>query len=196
MHCDQPNDVQKVLDGGIVMPPEGIALSRGPFGLGLITTHAVRAGEAIHRSDWFTVPDTERSFRVRTPVDGEIETLTITRLHSVKYGDTRTFDIPGCFMNDSCNPTSTSVDLVEEGRGEVTLYDQVALVDLAPGDAVTRDYTLFDWDCDGHQFVCACGSAGCYGRVAGFQGLPSDTQDRLRDRIYYASARMSSLINP
>jgi len=186
-------EVQRALDRDVVLPPDGIALTRTRFGLGLVTTRTVRAGEAIYRSDWFTVPDVEHALVVRTPVDGQIETLTITRMHSVRYLDTRTFDVPGCFMNHSCDPTSMSIDLVVDGEAEVTVYDQVALVDLSPGDPVTCDYTLFDWDCDGHQFTCSCGADGCYGTVAGFQGLPPETQARLLDRISYASAHGWSL---
>lgn len=185
---DRLRDVQRSLDRDIALPPDGIALTRTRFGLGLVTTREVRAGEAIYRSDWFTVPDVEHALVVRTPVDGQVETLTITRMHSVRYRDTRTFDVPGCFMNHSCDPTSMSIDLVVDGADEVTLYEQVALVDLAPGDPVTCDYTLFDWDCDGHQFTCSCGAVDCYGRVEGFQGLPPATQARLLDRITYASA--------
>ncbi len=188
MSGDRLADLQEALARDIVLPPDGIALTRTRLGLGLVTTRKVRAGESIYRSDWFTVPDADHSLVVRTPVDGRIETLTITTMHSVRYRDTRTFDVPGCFMNHSCSPTSMSVDLVVDGEDEVTLYDQVALVDLAPGDPVTCDYTLFDWDCDGHQFTCSCGAGDCYGRVEGFQGLPPETQSRLLDRIIYASA--------
>lgn len=195
MHYDTHliHELQPHLEGRVFPAPEGVELRRGAFGLGLVVTRPVRAGEAIYRSGWFTVPNADHSYRVLVEVDGNIEELLVTRTHSVKYRDTRTFDIPGCFMNHSCSPTSTSVDLTDDGNDEVTLYDQVALVDLAPGDPITCDYTLFDWDCDGHCFTCSCGSPECYGPVAGFEGLPRDVQDRLMDRIFYESARMWSV---
>ncbi|HAN71409.1 MAG TPA: hypothetical protein DCQ36_07435 [Actinobacteria bacterium] len=183
-------DLQPRLEGRIFRAPEGVALSRGVYGLGLVVTRPVRAGEAIYRSGWFTVPNADHSYRVLVEIDGSVEEVDVTRTHSVKYRDTRTFDIPGCFMNHACSPTSVSVDLVGDGSDDVTLYDQVALVDLAPGDPINCDYTLFDWDCDGHCFTCSCGSAECYGPVAGFEGLPRHLQERLMDQISYESARM------
>jgi len=183
-------DLQPSLDGRVFLPPEGVVLRRGPFGLGLAVTRPVRAGDVIYSSDWFTVPDRPHAYRVRAEVDGAIEEVEVTTTHSVKYGDTRTFDVPGCFMNHACDPTSISIDRAPDGADEVTHYDQVALVDLEPGDPITCDYTLFDWDCDGHQFTCACGSPRCYGRIAGFAGLPPQVQRELADRISYESARM------
>ena len=185
-------DLQPRLEGHVFRAPEGVALRRGPYGLGLVATRPFGAGEPLYRSGWFTVPNQEHAYRVLVEVDGAVEELHVTRTHSVKYRDVRTFDIPGCFMNHSCSPTSTSVDLTPDGGDEVTMYDQVALVDIAAGDPITCDYTLFDWDCDGHRFSCSCGAPECYGLVAGFEGLPRHVQDRLLDRIFYESARMWS----
>lgn len=183
-------DLQPQLDGRVFTAPDGIALRRGPHGLGLYVTRAFRAGDVIYSSGWFTVPDAPHAYRVLAEVDGEVEALEVTTLHSVKYTDIRTFDVPGCFMNHACEPTSASVDRIDGEGAEVTVYDQVALVDLEPGDPITCDYTLFDWDCDGHQFTCACGAPRCYGRIAGFAGLPAERQRELEDRIIYESARM------
>lgn len=183
-------DLQPTLEGRIFRAPDGVALRHGPHGLGLYTTRSVNAGEVIYSSGWFTVPDEEHSYRALAEVDGEIREVEVTTVHSVKYGDTRTFDIPGCFMNHACEPTSISIDRVIDDGDEVTVYDQVALINLDPGDPITCDYTLFDWDCDGHQFTCACGAMRCYGDIAGFAGLPADLQRELEDRISYESARM------
>jgi len=69
-------------------------------------------------------------------------------------------------------------------------YQQVALVDLQPGDQITCDYVLFDWDCDGHQFTCTCGAPGCYGEIAGFAALPPEVQQSLAHRISVDVARI------
>ncbi|MEY3091866.1 MAG: hypothetical protein RL413_872 [Actinomycetota bacterium] len=184
-------DLQRQLEGRIFRPPSGVALINGTFGLGLVVTRSVRAGEAIYRSDhWFTVPNDDHSFPVLVEIDGRVQEVHISRTHSVKYRDMRGFDIPGCFMNHACSPTSKSVGLDGDGSGYSPLYDQVALVDLEPGDPINCDYTLFDWDCDGHCFTCSCGAAECYGVVAGFEGLPRHVQDRLVDQISDESARM------
>ena len=182
-------DLQPELDGRIFAPPDGVVLRRGPHGLGLHVTRACRAGEVIYSSGWFTVPDVPHAYRVLAEVDGALEVLEVTTVHSVKYDDTRTFDVPGCFMNHACEPTSVSIDRIVGDGDEVTVYDQVALVDLAPGDPITCDYTLFDWDCDGHQFTCACGATRCYGDIAGFAGLAPEIQRELEHRISYESAR-------
>ncbi|MCF8553289.1 MAG: SET domain-containing protein [Candidatus Nanopelagicales bacterium] len=181
-------DLQSQLDGKIFRSPEGVALTRGPMGLGLIVTRPFRAGEVIYRNESFTVPDTDHSYRVLVEIDGSVEEVRVTRTQSVKYGDGREFDIPGTFINHACNPTSRFVDLVADGGDEY--YEQVALVDLAPGDPITIDYTLHDWDCDGHVFTCLCGSSECYGLVAGFKGLPRHVQDTMIHRILGETARM------
>lgn len=186
-------DLQPLLDGRVFTPPAGVELRRGARGLGIHVTRPVRAGEVIYTSGWFTVPDVDHAYRVTTIVDGEPEELTITRLHSVRYGTTRSFDVPGCFMNHACAPTSMSVDRVVDGAVEATVYDEIALVDLAPGDEITCDYALFDWDCDGHAFTCACGAAQCYGEFAGLQSLPRQIQERLAPRLSYEAARMWAL---
>ena len=183
-------DLQPLLEGRIFTPPEGVVLRHGPYGLGLYVTRARRAGEVIYSSGWFTVPDEPHAYRVMAEVDGVLETLEVTTVHSVKYDDTRTFDVPGCFMNHACEPTSISIDRIVGDGDEITVYDQVALVDLQPGDPITCDYTLFDWDCDGHQFTCACGSPRCYGDIGGFAGLLPERKRELEDRISYESARM------
>ena len=90
--------LQPQLEGRIFRSPEGVALRRGPFGLGLIVMRPVRAGEAIYQSDWFTVPNADHSYRVLVEIDGSVEEVRVTRTHSVKYHDARTFDIPGCFQ--------------------------------------------------------------------------------------------------
>lgn len=183
-------DLQAHLDGRVFAAPDGVVLRPGPYGLGLYATRAVRAGEVIYSSGWFTVPDEPHAYRALAEVDGEVREVEVTTVHSVKYGDTRTFDIPGCFMNHACEPTSISIDRIVGDGHEVTVYDQVALRDLVPGDPITCDYTLFDWDCDGHQFACGCGASRCYGDIAGFAGLTEDRQRELEGRISYESARM------
>ena len=86
-----------------------------------------------------------------------------------------------------------SRDFIDESVGAVTVYEQIATHDLEAGDEIACDYTLFDWDCDGHQFECQCGSTRCYGFVGGFSSLPAATQAELADRIYYESERMWNL---
>ena len=181
----------RILGEEVITPPPGVRVRRGPGGLSLHVTTPVRAGDVIYRADEIRVPDDGGTYRARLLVDGTIEDIVITPMHTVRYKGARTFDIPGCFMNHSCDPSSVSRDV--EGPTGVVSYAQVATRDLAPGDEITCDYTLFDWDCDGHQFQCTCGSAHCYGYIAGFGALPPSTQERLADSIYYEAERMWDL---
>ena len=183
-------DVTALLRDSVFASPPGVALSRGPHGLRLIVTRPYRAGEVIYESPWWTVPDEDHEFMAVVIVNNRPEPVTITRMHSVRYDDTRSLDIPGCFMNHSCDPSSYTRDIVHPGEQFASTYEQIATRDLAPGDEITCDYTLFDWDCDGHTFECTCGSANCYGRVAGFVALPRDLQERLAPFTLYETERM------
>lgn len=187
---DNFDDVESLTRGVGFLPPDGVALCNGPWGLSLRVTRHFTTGEVIYASGWWTVPDVDHSFEARVLVDDVFQTHAITRVHSVKYASTRSIDIPGCFMNHSCDPSSVSADIVMPGEENSTRYEQRALRDLVPGDEITCDYTLFDWDCDGHQFTCRCGAPQCYGEVRGFEGLPADVQARLLHGINYETERM------
>jgi hypothetical protein len=52
--------------------------------------------------------------------------------------------------------------------------------DIAVGDEITCDYSVFDYDCDGHAIeACGCGSAACRGSMNGFRGLSLAEQVRV-----------------
>lgn len=179
------------LDGRLFPSPNGIALRRGNHGLGLYATRRFLAGEIIYTSEWFAVPDDDQTYRVLVEIDGSVEEIDITTAHSVRFGDLRMLDIPGCFMNHACEPTSSSIDHESsDGHEPATAYDQVASVAVYPGDEVTCDYVLFDWDCHGHQFACNCGAPSCRGRIAGFAALPQSVQESLSSRVNTDVARM------
>lgn len=170
--------------------PPGMRLSRGPHGLGLYATRPFAAGEVIYGTQPFVVPTDGHRYRVSVEIDGLRESVEISEMHSVKYGDVRLLDIPGCFMNHSCAPNSYSADEILADGTPTGAYRQVALVDLQPGDQITCDYVLFDWDCDGHQFTCTCGAPWCYGEIAGFAALAPAVQHWLASRISIDVARI------
>lgn len=174
----------------IFTPPPGVRVQRGPGGLSLHVTTPVRAGEVIYRAHEITIADDGRTYLIHVQVGDEVEDIVITSMHTVRYMGVRTFDIPGCFMNHSCDPTSVSRDVLDPSTGKVIAYEQIATRNLYPGDEITCDYTLFDWDCDGHQFHCHCGSDGCYGFIGGFRSLDPATQQRFQGEIYYETERM------
>jgi hypothetical protein len=179
-----PADFQTYLDAHVIVAPAGVELRRGPHGLGLFVTRPFHQGEEVLRAIEFHIPDDDHIYRARVQVGGAIEEIDVTPMQSVRYEGFRAIDLPGCLMNHSCDPSTLSID-VKDDAGEKTVgYIQVATRDLVPGDEITCDYVLFDWDGDGHRFECQCGSPGCYGYVAGFVSLPPETQEKLADRIY------------
>lgn len=184
------DDVQSQLDGHVFRPPEGAVLRQGEYGLGLYTTRSFSAGDILYTTSWYTVAADDRVLRALVEVDGTVQEMELTRKHSVRSVGGRILDIPGCFMNHSCEPTTVSMDHAVEGDGDPSYYHQVVLVDLEPGDHITCDYLIFDWDCDGHQFTCECGSDQCYGEIAGFSGLPREEQERIADRIAWDVRRL------
>jgi hypothetical protein len=68
------------------------------------------------------------------------------------------------FVNHSCRPT-TGLRLTPMG------YRMVALVDIAPGDELTYDYSTYIGDTP-ERLACACGTTACRGTVGPFRELP------------------------
>jgi hypothetical protein len=51
-------------------------------------------------------------------------------------------------------------------------FNSFALKDINPGDEITCDYAVFDYECDGHEIeMCGCGSDKCRGAMRGFKHL-------------------------
>ena len=96
-----------------------------------------------------------------------------TELHStfVNEGARRLLALFDALMNHSCDPNSASRQTPEQLAQRK--YDQIAVWDIIPGDEITCDYTLFEYDCRGDGAIekCLCGSANCMGAVMGFKYL-------------------------
>ena len=78
--------------------------------------------------------------------------------NSVKEGDQRIIYHFGGFINHSCDENSISIEDPETGKNY-----QVAIKDIKAGEELSCNYLHFDYDCDGHQFICKCGSDSCFG---------------------------------
>jgi hypothetical protein len=154
-------------------------VKRGPHGyFGLYATQAFPKDSVLYRGQQRFVPNIYKEYdMILDHEDGT--TLTIpsnTHTHCVWFTDTKrwlyTFD---AFTNHSCNPTTISRTISSES------YDAVALVDIQPGDEITCDYNVYEYDCvDKTIDVCNCNSKDCVGRVAGFRYLAPEQQ---RQRI-------------
>lgn len=46
------------------------------------------------------------------------------------------------------------------------------------------NYLHFDYECDGHQFLCACGAGHCYKEIRGFKGLKLEEQMEIYPYAY------------
>jgi SET domain len=73
-------------------------------------------------------------------------------------------------MNHSCSP-NCYCPLVRR-TGDRLSYDAMAVQDIHPGDEITCDYALFDYDCNGHEIAaCHCEAPNCRGSMRGFRSL-------------------------
>jgi hypothetical protein len=101
-------------------------------------------GTVIHADDFFNLPPE----MVRLTVQIEEELYLVTD-DPDRVG-------PGDYVNHSCNPNSGI-------HGHTML---VAMRDISPGEEICFDYAMTDGS-PYEEFVCACGSANCRGRVTG-----------------------------
>ena len=159
--------------------PSGLELELTEYGLGLFATRAFDAGEVIYRSGWFTVEDTEHRFVTTVVSANGAREVEITTLHSVRFNGNRIFDIPGCFMNHDCRGNSVP----RYADDDPHTYEEIATAPIAAGEQITCNYLLFDWECDGHTFTCACGQPECFGEIRGFAHLSPEQQEYLAPHI-------------
>jgi len=146
--------------------------------LGIFARYDFAAGTDIYSHSSRPLPE-HTKIQLDTPA-GPV--LIDMKLHGVKRADgLRDYFGFDSFMNHSCDPTTFSVVLPEHaGTGG---YITRAARAIRAGDEITCNYLLFDWDCDGHAFDCLCEAKNCFGRIAGFSGLPFETQLNLVDEL-------------
>ncbi len=68
--------------------------------------------------------------------------------------------------NHSCSP-NTGIR-----NNELGLYDLVTLQEIKPGEAITWDYAMAEWEVGGVPGSCLCGSENCRGRISGASEVP------------------------
>jgi hypothetical protein len=163
----------------IAVIPERIELKPTKHGyLGIFAKYDFPKGTDIYSHVFRQVSADDRII-LATPfgdVPIDINAHTVRRADGLR--DYFGFD---SFMNHSCDPSTISVAYA--GDVEINKYYTQAAKDLKAGDEITCNYLLFDWDCDGHSFDCLCGAAECFGRIAGFAGLPFDAQVRFAEHL-------------
>ena len=81
-------------------------------------------------------------------------------------------------MNHSCSPNCYCP--LSYHTPDLMCYNTIAEKDIHPGDEITCDYALFDYECDGHEIAeCGCKSPSCRGQMLGFKYLSLDEKVRV-----------------
>jgi len=159
------SDYAHVLD---IKRPEAFELKQTPYGLGMFVTRDVKKGDVVYRGQSLLIPDIPGAVLLRDGSDFFLELDVVT--HSVlrHNGGKRELYAYDGFMNHSCDPSTTSVDVT----ADETVYNQVAKRDMQKGDQITCDYETFEWDCKDKAIDnCGCGTAKCRRRVWGYKHI-------------------------
>ena len=98
------------------------------------------------------------------------EILSVNHVHASQIGENE-FVTPIGFMalvNHSCDP-NCGIKVNETGA-----HDYVAMVDISPGEEVTFDYAMQNYQIGYFPSQCLCGAQACRGQVGGWKELPAD----------------------
>ena len=187
-HTEQPNCYKPVsrrlsisTDGGSQeihqTIPDGVEIKKAVYGNGIFATKFFPKGSVVYVGSQIVIPNEYAEFRLVIENTGNSYSLN-TDTHSVQFSDSeRWLYLFDSFMNHSCSPTTISRQTPEQKRDNQ--YQTVALRDIHPGDEITCDYNLFEYDCHGKVIdQCLCGSPLCIGRVAGYKFLSREEQKR------------------
>ena len=156
--------------------PDGVEVRKAPYGYGLFATKAFLKGSVVYIGQQIVIPNVYNEFRLVLDNQGGAQFKLDTDTHSVQFSDSeRWLYLFDSFMNHSCDPTTISRQTAQQR--EQNVYETAALKDIQPGDEITCDYNLFEYDCHGKVIEkCLCGSTRCINRVAGFRYLPLSEQ--------------------
>ncbi len=160
--------------------PRGIAIRPTSYGVGLFATAPFRKGEVLYRGFSVLVPDVQRdvlAYFTNGDTNEECQYEMNVIKHSVQrcVGGLRELYTFDSFMNHSCSPTTISQNEINQSDGAE--YDTVAVRDILPGEEITCDYDLFEWDCEDKGIMnCLCGAPDCRKNVRGFRHLPLEKQ--------------------
>lgn len=146
--------------------PEGIEIRPTAYGLGMFVNKHFPAGSIIYTGQARVIPNRFQRFLLETdqgtfPLDTETHSVAISETERHLY----LFD---AFMNHSCDPSTHSFQFAESELE----YHTMCRVDMKPGDEITCDYNVFEYDCKGKEiFKCECRTKACIGEIRGFKFL-------------------------
>jgi len=157
--------------------PQGVEVKQAQYGNGVFATRFFSAGSVVYTGTQMVIPNEYAEFRLVINNTGNSYCLN-TETHSVQFSvSERWLYLFDSFMNHSCNPTTISRQSLSQKQ--TNQYQTVALRDIHPGDEITCDYNLFEYDCHGKVIDrCLCGSPICIGRIAGYKFLDPEEQKR------------------
>ena len=159
--------------------PDGIEIRRVPYGYGIFATKFFPATSTIYTGHQLVIPNRYAEFRLVIDNGKGGEFMISTETHAVQFNESERFlYLFDSFTNHSCDPTTESRNF--RVHSDHQTYDTVAVRDIHPGDEITCNYNLYEYDCHDKLIEkCLCGSSNCYGRVAGYKYLPREVQKAL-----------------
>ena len=108
---------------------------------------------------------------------GVIDKITnVNHEHVSQIGENE-FVSPIGFMalvNHSCNP-NCGIKLNETGA-----HDYVSMQDIKPGEEITFDYAMQNYDVGYFPSKCLCGAKDCRGKIGGWKDLPIDKKKQYK----------------
>ena len=132
----------------------------GNRGAGVLTKSPFKRGEVV----------------MRGAID---EILNVNHKHASQIGENE-FITPVGFMalvNHSCAP-NCGIKVNETGA-----HDYVAMVDISPGEEITIDYAMQNYEIGYFPSKCLCGAVECRGEVGGWKDLPADRRIKYKGFI-------------
>ena len=161
--------------------PLGLRVGQARYGFGIFSTQFMPKGSVVYTGKQLVIPNEYAQFRLVLDNQDSAEFILNTDTHSVQFTESqRWLYLFDSFMNHSCDPNTISHQTKE--LKENNQYETVALKDIFPGDEITCDYNLFEYDCHGKVIEkCLCGFTNCVGRVAGYRFLtPAEQRSRIQ----------------
>ena len=77
-------------------------------------------------------------------------------------------------VNHSCRP-NCGIKLNETGA-----HDYVAMQDIMPGEEITFDYAMQNYEVGHFPSECLCGAIDCRGKIGGWKDLPIDKKQQYK----------------
>jgi hypothetical protein len=158
--------------------PDGVKIDKVHFGYGLFATKFFAKESIVYIASRHVIPDEQVDYELTMMYTGE-KFLINTMTHAVKCSENkRHLYLFDSFLNHSCDPNTVDV----HDRINIDCFKSIALRDIYPGDQLTCDYSILDYDGASDPFVCQCGAHNCTGINIGFKSL---TLDEKKKRLNY-----------